>query len=92
MTLYDCKEAFRRLDAYVDRELAPDEVARVEEHLATCVNCAREFAFERRLLEELKTKLRRIDVPRSVRESVRAVLAGKRRGPPGADKAGGQGG
>ena len=29
-----CEEAFRRLDDYLDRELSPDEMRQVEEHLS----------------------------------------------------------
>jgi anti-sigma factor RsiW len=37
------------LSAYADGELAPAEALRVEEHLATCTECARELAINRTL-------------------------------------------
>lgn len=71
---YTCEQVFHLLDDYVDRELAPDEITRVEEHLATCAQCARESRFEHRLLEGLKSKIRQIEVPPSAVEKVEAVL------------------
>lgn len=60
---FDCKETFRRLDDYVDRELAPGELSKVEEHLAACAMCAEEFQVERGLLEGIRDKVRRIKAP-----------------------------
>jgi anti-sigma factor RsiW len=76
---YTCEQVFQRLDAYMDRVLPPEELVSVEEHLATCAVCAREFAFERRLLDGLKEKLRRINVPPATLARVRAVLEAERR-------------
>ncbi len=61
-----CEEIFRRLDDYLDRELTADEMARVKEHLDTCETCAREYAFEEKVLVNLRDKLRRISAPRDL--------------------------
>lgn len=58
-----CEETFRRLDDFLDRELSPDEMRRVQEHLDTCEACTREFRFEASVLESVKAKLRRIAAP-----------------------------
>jgi anti-sigma factor (TIGR02949 family) len=75
-TELDCKETFRRLDDYVDRELAPDELGKVEAHLAACAMCADEFQVERSLLEGIRDKLRRIKAPpgllKKIEDSLRA--------------------
>jgi anti-sigma factor (TIGR02949 family) len=71
---YTCEQVFRLLDDYLDRELAPEEVARVERHLATCAQCASEYRFEGTLLQGLKEKIRHIEVPRSAIERVESVL------------------
>jgi anti-sigma factor (TIGR02949 family) len=63
MTRYTCEEAFRRLDDYLDRELAADEMHLVHEHLQGCEMCAREFAFEEQLFQEVRTMLNRIEMP-----------------------------
>lgn len=57
-----CEEAFRRLDDYLDRELSADEMGMVRDHLETCAVCATEFQFERAVLDQVRDKLRRLDV------------------------------
>jgi anti-sigma factor (TIGR02949 family) len=71
---YSCEEVFRRLDAFVDRELRPDELALVEAHIATCEACAREYRFESRVLGDVRGKLRRIDVPPSLSARIATAL------------------
>lgn len=71
---YSCEEVFRRLDDYVDRELSPDEIDRVEEHLATCAECAGEARFESELVRELKAKLGRLRVPSVAIAEIEAML------------------
>jgi mycothiol system anti-sigma-R factor len=71
---YSCREAFSRVDDYVDRELTPEETALVAEHLETCGMCAREFAFEQFVLERARQKLARIDVPESLKDRIARAL------------------
>jgi anti-sigma factor (TIGR02949 family) len=71
---YTCEEAFRRIDDYLDRELSPEEMARVHEHLELCEGCAREFRFEESLLSGVKRKLRQIDVPEGLQARLLSVL------------------
>jgi len=72
---YDCAETFRRLDDYLDRALAPDEIEKVEEHLARCERCAPEFAFDATVLREVRAKLARVQAPPSLLDSIRKRLA-----------------
>ena len=58
-----CEEVFRRLDDYLDRELDPGEVAQVEQHLARCEMCAREYRFEASVLAGVRKKVQRIQFP-----------------------------
>lgn len=58
-----CLEVFERLDDYLDRNLSPDEVTAVTSHLDACGTCAGEYRFEATVLERLKSRLRRIDIP-----------------------------
>ena len=76
MTLdhYTCLETVRRLDAYLDRELSATERVEVEKHLETCNGCLKRFQFEAAVLDELRTKLRRVSVPASLAERLRAAL------------------
>ena len=69
-----CDEAIARLDDYLDRELSAEEMALVRAHIDTCAHCAEAFVFEQNVLEDLKGKLRRIDLPKSVIDKVQEVL------------------
>jgi len=73
---YDCSETFRRLDDYLDRELAPDEVEKVAEHLAECERCAAEFGVERELLDGIRERLRRIRLPDGLMDRIRQRITG----------------
>jgi anti-sigma factor (TIGR02949 family) len=59
----NCEEAFRRLDDFLDRQLNPDEMQVIEEHLEVCAWCAREFNFEASVLHGVKRKLRNLAAP-----------------------------
>lgn len=76
---YTCEQVFQRINDYLDRELSAEEMALVRAHLDTCTECAREYAFEGAVLEELKAKLRRIDLPPAVLDKVQQVLKKKHR-------------
>lgn len=58
-----CEEAFRRLDDFLDRQLAPEETRLVEEHLRVCEACTREFTYEASVLAGIKQKLQQLEVP-----------------------------
>ncbi len=73
--LLTCEETFRRLDVYLDRALAPDELREVEAHLATCAECAAEYRFETSLVDEIRGKLRRIKASPAVLETISERLA-----------------
>jgi anti-sigma factor (TIGR02949 family) len=75
---YSCEEVFRRMDEYLDRELAPDEAARVRLHLETCVACASEYAFEESVLLTVKAKLRRVEMPPALRTRIERQLGSSR--------------
>ena len=62
---YTCQETFGRLNDYLDRELSPEEMRLVEEHLAVCAYCVLEFAFEANVLREVRAKLQTIQAPRA---------------------------
>ena len=70
-----CEEAFARLDDFVDRELAPEEMKRVQEHLDTCAACAAEYRFEATLITGVRDKLRRIAVPPDLLSRISRKLA-----------------
>lgn len=59
----DCRQAFARLDDFVDRELTPEELGQVEQHLATCAGCASHFRFEQDVLARVRQQVDRIHAP-----------------------------
>lgn len=52
-----CEEARVQVMAYIDGELSPDELRRLEDHLAVCVECRREEQEFRRLGEVTEAML-----------------------------------
>jgi hypothetical protein len=69
----------RRLDDFVDRELPEHEMQLAREHLETCAACVSEFGFAASMLDELKLKLRRIDVSDDFLQRVAERLAQARK-------------
>jgi anti-sigma factor (TIGR02949 family) len=76
---YDCEEALRRLEDFLDRELTPEEMILVQAHLDTCTACTERFAFERQVLDGLRDKIRRISLPPDLRASISRSLDRERR-------------
>ena len=72
--MLNCHETFARLDDYLDRELATEELAAVEQHLHNCAICSEEFAVEKDLMDALRAKLRRVRAPASLRGRISALL------------------
>lgn len=72
-----CLEMVARLDDYLDRNLEPDEVRRVEDHLAGCVECAHEYRFEAGILDGIRRRLQRIALPPHLLSGIRARLDGE---------------
>ena len=56
-----CDEARIKLMEFLDGELAPAEVPRLEDHLAVCVSCRREEMAYRRLEEKRGVRVIRAD-------------------------------
>ncbi len=69
-----CEEAFRKLDDFVDRELSDVEMARIRHHLEVCEACAREFAYHRSVLHELRVKVGRLAAPETLRTRLTDAL------------------
>jgi len=76
-----CEETFRRLDDYVDRALPAEERRQVEAHLATCVDCAREYRFEQSVIDHVRGAVRRLDVPPDLSRKVAEQLDQAKRKP-----------
>jgi len=75
---YTCEEAFRRLDDYLDHELSPEEMELVREHLEICAGCAREFNFERSVIQGVEEKLQQIELPDTLQSRILKLLNDQR--------------
>jgi anti-sigma factor (TIGR02949 family) len=75
-----CEEAFRRLDDFLDRRLSPDETRIIEEHLAVCAACTREFTFEASVLNGVKQKIRKLEAPGELVSKILAQLSPPEKG------------
>jgi anti-sigma factor (TIGR02949 family) len=76
---YTCEEALRRLEDFLDRELTPEEMHRVQAHLDTCGACTGQFQFEREILNGLRDKIRPISLPPELRARIARSLDAERR-------------
>ena len=59
----NCEEAFRQLNDFLDRRLAPGEMKAIEQHLEICAWCAREFNYETSVLHGITRRVRQLDAP-----------------------------
>jgi len=71
---FDCEETFKRMQDYLDRELSPDEVRMVREHLEGCGICAEEYIFESSILRRVRRCLADLEVPGDLFERVQSSL------------------
>jgi anti-sigma factor RsiW len=71
---YTCEHTFRLLDDFIDRELPPEEMQKVQQHLDLCAVCMAEFRFEAQTIRALRQRLQRISVPSDLCDQVLAAL------------------
>lgn len=71
---FDCEETFRRMQDYLDRELSPEEVRLVQEHLEGCGMCAEEYVFEALIVRRVRISLVDMEIPEELFERVQASL------------------
>lgn len=70
-----CREAIALLADWLDRELTPENVSLIEQHLERCAPCRAYLATYRRT-RELAAKVQRVDLPADVKERLRRLLRG----------------
>ena len=74
--MIDCREAVRRMWAYIEHELAANPVAELETHLDTCQRCCGELEFSRHLREMVAGQEDTAPMPPELRSRIEALLAG----------------
>lgn len=71
---FTCQQAFALLYEYLDKALDGDELRLVEEHLAICEGCTHHFAFEEKLLDQVREKCRSTRAPEGLRRKITQLL------------------
>jgi len=71
---YSCEEAIKRLNAYLDSELAPEERDDVMKHLKICAPCLERFHFEKTLLLTMRERIHRTIAPLKLKERLSALM------------------
>jgi mycothiol system anti-sigma-R factor len=72
--MIDCREAVRRMWAYLDHELAAKPVSEFEAHLGTCQRCCGELEFSRHLREMVADREGAPAIPPELRSRVDSLL------------------
>jgi len=71
---YTCDEALRRLEDYLDGELSDEDLRKVQDHLDTCAPCTSQFRFEASVLQGIRQRLQRTDLPPDLLTRIRRML------------------
>ena len=70
-----CEQAVGRMEAYLDGELDPEEMGLVAGHVEGCAGCADTFRFEGELVDDIRAKLERVELPPALAQRVLARLS-----------------
>lgn len=79
MSRIDCEQALAHLHDYLKRELTPDLVLEMRQHLERCRDCFSHARFEENFLLMLETRARRETCPGEVRARIVAALRAEAR-------------
>ncbi len=75
---YECEEALKRLNDYLDHQLSDGERMVVIRHLEICRPCLRRFTFEQTLIVSLRQKVTTMCAPQALREKLHSLLRSAR--------------
>jgi len=73
----DCAQALIHLDDYLKRELTPELMAEVRQHLERCRECFKQAQFEENFLAMLETRAARECCPQKLRARILELLRGE---------------
>ncbi len=68
-----CRETIAQLSEYLDAELTPETLARLEAHLGACAPC-RAYLATYRKTRDLAAKVNRMELPEALKARLRALL------------------
>ena len=75
-----CEAILLQLDDYIDRELSPGDMHMIERHIEDCLRCADRYRFELSLVQEIRSRLRRVRLPGHLVAAIRLRLEAERAG------------
>jgi anti-sigma factor (TIGR02949 family) len=81
--MIDCREAVRRMWAYLEHELGATPTEEFETHLETCQRCCGELEFSRHLREMVAAKEGAPAMPPELRSRVELLLVSAEEHPEG---------
>lgn len=70
----DCNEVNHRLYEYIDRELSPEEVLEVEEHMQHCPQCFKLVRFESGVIKLVRKDCGCEKAPETLLQKIAAAL------------------
>ncbi|OGO58532.1 MAG: hypothetical protein A2Z32_14705 [Chloroflexi bacterium RBG_16_69_14] len=74
--MIDCREAVRRMWAYLDHELSAKPESEFETHLESCQRCCGELEFNRHVREMVADDPRATSMPPELRSRIETLLTG----------------
>ena len=77
MSGVDCAQALIHLDDYLKRELTPELMGEVRQHLERCRECFKQAQFEENFLAMLETRAARECCPQQLRARILDLLRGE---------------
>ena len=75
--MIDCREAVRRMWAYLDQALDPTPTTELETHLETCQRCCGELEFSRHVREKVAASAADAALPPEVRTRIETLLGSR---------------
>ena len=73
--MIDCREAVRRMWAYLEQALEPGPTGEFEAHLEACTRCCGELEFSRELRDMVADRAGGPPVPDELRSRIEILLA-----------------
>lgn len=77
MSGVDCVQALAHLDDYLKRELTPELMVEVRQHLDHCRDCFKQARFEENFLAMLESRAARETCPQKLRARILAMIRGE---------------
>jgi anti-sigma factor (TIGR02949 family) len=71
---YNCADVEKKVQAFLDNHLPPEELLLVEEHLSYCLPCDKKVEFEKKLKEIVKLKVAEKEYPKRLEIELKKLI------------------